>query len=122
MEGLREKQLQEVELRKAEIKEKYGVTDKVFSLTKWKNDEYFSNLIEKFEKEYNAIVYLIAPDPFVKSLSLLYVSSHPEEWEDNRPSCYDDEMAYVYNLACEDESEFGYVFLKNMEGKLRRVG
>lgn len=122
MEDLREKQLQEVALRKKELMEKYDLTEKAFSLAKWKRDPYFSKLIENFEKKYNAIVYFIAPDSFVKSLSFLYVGQYMEEWENQRPSSYDDDMAYVCNLVYEDESEFGYVLLKKMNGKLIRVG
>lgn len=122
MEEIREKQLQEIELRKKELMEKYDVTEKTFSLTKWKKDSYFSNLISNFEKKYNAMVYCIVPDLFVKSLSFLYVGQYVEEWENERPNSYDDDMAYVCNLVCEDASEFGYVLLKNVEGKLIRVG
>lgn len=122
MSDLREKQLQEVELRKKEIMEKYDVSEKVFDVEKWKKDDFYKKIIEDFEKKYNSIVYLVVPDMFIKSIAFLYVSEHEEEWENNRPSCYDDDMAYVYNSVCEDASEFGYVFIKKIDGKLRRVG
>ena len=122
MEDLREKQLQEVALRKKELMEKYGLTEKAFSLTKWRKDKHSAKLIQDFEEKYNAIVYYIAPDLFVKSLSFLFVGQYPEEWENERPSSYDDDMAYVCNLVYEDESEFGYVLFKKMDGKLIRVG
>ena len=122
MEDLREKQLQEVALRKKELMEKYGLTEKAFSLTKWRKDKHFAKLIQDFEEKYNAIVYYIAPYLFVKSLSFLFVGQYPEEWENERPSSYDDDMAYVCNLVYEDESEFGYVLFKKMDGKLIRVG
>lgn len=122
MGDLREKQLQEIELRKKEIMEKYDVNEKVFDVEKWKKDDFYKKIIENFEKKYNSIVYLVVPDMFIKSIAFLYVSEHEEEWENERPSCYDDDMAYVYNSLCEDASEFGYVFIKKMDGKLRRVG
>lgn len=122
MEDLREKQLQEVALRKKELMEKYGLTEKAFSLTKWRKDKHFAKLIQDFEEKYNAIVYYIASDLFVKSLSFLFVGQYPEEWENEKPSSYDDDMAYVCNLVHEDESEFGYVLFKKMDGKLIRVG
>ena len=122
MEDLREKQLQEVALRKKELMEKYGLTEKAFSLTKWRKNKHFAKLIQDFEEKYNAIVYYIAPDLFVKSLSFLFVGQYPEEWENEKPSSYDDDMAYVCNLVHEDESEFGYVLFKKMDGKLIRVG
>lgn len=122
MSDLREKQLQEVEFRKKEIMEKYDVGEKVFNVKEWKKDDFYKKIIEDFEKENNVIVYLIVPDMFIKTIAFLYVNEYEEEWEDSRPSCYEDEMAYVYNSVCEDASEFGYVFINKIDGKLRRVG
>ncbi len=119
---LREKQLQEVELRKKEIMEKYNVNEKIFNVEKWKKDDFYKKIIEDFEKKYNAIVYLVVPDMFIKRIAFLYVGSAEEEWKNSRPSSYDDDMAYVYSSIYEDESEFGYIFIKNIEGKLRIVG
>ena len=54
MENLREQQLQEVALRKKELMEKYGLTEKAFSLTKWRKNKHFAKLIQDFEEKYNA--------------------------------------------------------------------
>ena len=50
MENLREQQLQEVALRKKELMEKYGLTEKAFSLTKWRKNKHFAKLIRILKK------------------------------------------------------------------------
>ena len=77
-------------------------------------DNYLK-IIEDFEKEYNATVYLttLSYTSFGKILNIFYVSSHSEEWE------YDVEdlkekspLVYAYNLSDNDCSEFGNITYK----------
>lgn len=119
MKDIREKQLAEVEFRKKEIMEKYGVDEKVFNIIKkYRKDDFYKDIIENFEKEYHSIVYMVVSDVFGKIIGFLYVSEHIDEWENERPSVYPDEAMYIYNEIF-DIKEFGWCQIKNIEGKLK---
>lgn len=81
---------------------------------KWREE------IEKFELKRNALVYLALVNitPYGEMLSMLYVSSHEEEWEYEGPT-EDCVAAYVYNFDM-GEGEFGDIFLTSNEGVLIR--
>ena len=55
---LREKQLQEVELRKKEIMEKYNVNEKIFNVEKWKKDDFYKKIIEILRKN-TMLLYIL---------------------------------------------------------------
>lgn len=76
--------------------------------------------IEKFERRYNALVYLALANksPYGEMLSMLYVSSHEKEWEYEGVT-RDYIAAYVYNFDME-EGEFGDIFLTSNNGALIR--
>ena len=83
--------------------------------------------IRKFEAEYNALVYTVIRTFYMDGTimdSYLYVSDHPEEWEDDWADINDwIPYAYVANYQESDFSEFGriQVMLGMAGGLLRNV-
>lgn len=90
----------------------------------WINEEQ-QKYVDEFEKKYDCLVYHIVHTyaQFGELLVMLYVSSHPEEWE------YDMELidgvystyAYVVNLTVPDFSEIGGVGVKPSIGGVVQV-
>lgn len=72
--------------------------------------------IRRFETEYNALVYTVIRTYFKDGTimdSYLYVSDHPEEWEDDREDIeYKEPFVYVVNHKDPDFSEFGKIRVK----------
>lgn len=83
-------------------------------------DQKWREEIEKFELKRDALVYLALVNitPYGEMLSMLYVSSHEEEWEYEGPT-EDYVAAYVHNFDM-GEGEFGDIFLTSNEGVLIR--
>lgn len=78
-------------------------------------DESQQELISKFEREHNAVVYvgILTYTSIGKMLSLLYVSDYPEEWKAEK-ECIEEGIAtaYVYNYDAPDCSEIGDIGFK----------
>ena len=87
------------------------------------NDEYVE-IVKKFEKKHNALVYhcQLTHLKYGDCLSLLYVSKNEEEWD------YDKEdlnngyaFCYVKNLQCDYDSDFGSIGLRPSMGGVVRT-
>ena len=91
---------------------------------------YVSNeeqkLITDFENKYNSLVFHVCHTntEFGLLYSLLYVSSHREEWDKDITkidiNVYE-VFSYVINVDCPEFSEFGYILIKNHIGGLVRI-
>ena len=74
--------------------------------------------INKFEKEYNAYVYhIVYSNTNIGQLyTMLYVSSHEEEWESDRADIKEKQLyAYVWNRTDNCCSEIGLVGIEKIE-------
>lgn len=89
-------------------------------------DKRYEDAVKEFEEKYEGyMVYHAIEDitEFGEMLSLLYVSTHEEEWEFER--CVDDYIAsYTINFTNPDCSEFGDIIVSRFEdsGALIRIG
>ena len=75
-------------------------------------DDFQKDVIEKFEKENDALVYMgvMSYTEFGRLLSLLYVSKYKEEWRsDRRDLKGNTAISYVYNYDVPDFSEIGSI-------------
>lgn len=83
----------------------------------------FKVIKEQFEEQYECLVYygVLTTTEHGQYLSLLHVSHHEEEWEDDRRELKDGyPFAYVWNR--EDEfGEFGSIQIKMVQCGLIRV-
>ena len=64
-------------------------------------DEVQLERVRKFEKDFNAVVYHVIHDwtNFGELESYLFVSDHPEEWDEDMEDINDGSaVAYVYNV------------------------
>ena len=70
-------------------------------------------VVHQFEEKYDALVYSVIRTFFVDGTmmdSYLYVSAHPEEWDDDREDIeYKMPYVYVVNHQDPDFSEFGRI-------------
>ena len=90
----------------------------------WFNKEQ-REVIEAFEKEYNALVYFAIRSytEFGTLDSFLYVSDNEEEWEMDNEDLKDGYVvAYVYSYDAPEFSELGGIAVKPRFGGLVRVG
>lgn len=81
-------------------------------------------VVEKFEKEYDALVYHVIHNftAFGELLTCLYVSASSEEWELDREDLKEDyAVAYVENLTDPFCSEIGGVGIKPKFGGVIRT-
>lgn len=87
-------------------------------------NEEQKKLVEEFEKEYNAVVYMIIRcySTIGEMDSFLYVSDYEDEWgmdnfdiDDGYP------MTYTYNYDMPDCSEFGSIGVQQRNGGLVRT-
>ena len=88
-------------------------------------DEEQRKIVEKFEKENNALVYFAVRSytGFGKLDSFLYISDYKEDWEYDNESIDDGYVfAYVYNYDIPEFSELGGIAVKPRFGGLVRVG
>lgn len=87
------------------------------------NDEYVE-IVKKFEKKHNALVYhcQLTHLEFGDCLSILYVSKNEEEWEYDREDLMNGyAFAYVRNLQNEYDSDFGSIGIKPSMGGILRT-
>ena len=71
--------------------------------------------VRELESKYNILVYHVIHSftTIGEMESYLYVSNHPEEWEDDRAGLKEGEtVAYVYNCDDPELSEFGYIGIR----------
>ena len=71
--------------------------------------------VRQLEFKYNILVYHVIHSftTIGEMESYLYVSNHPEEWEDDRAGLKEGEtVAYVYNCDDPELSEFGYIGIR----------
>ena len=84
-----------------------------------------TNLLTKFEKEYDALVYHVIHTftEFGELYNFLYVSDHEEEWEMENADIKDGyTFVYVWNKTDDYCSEFGGIAVKERFGGLVRIG
>lgn len=89
----------------------------------WLNEEQ-KEMVRSFEAEYNALVYHV-----IKSYtnigimySLLYISSHKEEWEQDMMDLDENcAIAYVFNETDPMMSEIGYIAVQPQFGGVTRI-
>lgn len=88
------------------------------------NEKEYVDLVNKFEKEHNCLVYhcQLTHMEFEDSLSLLYVSDSEEEWEQDKKDLREG-YAFVYaaSLDCDSDSEFGTIGIKPSQGGVLRT-
>ena len=80
----------------------------------WLNDAQRER-VRQLESKYNILVYHVIHSftTIGEMESYLYVSNHPEEWEDDRVGLKEGEtVAYVYNCDDPELSEFGYIGIR----------
>lgn len=88
------------------------------------NEPNYVELVNKFEKEHNCLVYhcQLTHMEFGDILSLLYVSENEEEWEqdkkDLREGCA---FSYVVNIGCECFNDFGTIGIRPSQGGVLRT-
>lgn len=100
------------------------VSENPFGFLYWLEDDQ-KKLVNEFEEEYNALVYLanFCKTEFGGLLALFYVSDQEEEWEmDNADIADGYAMTYCINLDCPDFSEFGSIAFNPINGGIKRVG
>ena len=90
-------------------------------------DDFKMKAVELFEKQYGGLVYHVIEDHHiiqgepVDTISLLYVSSHEEEWEMERADLDEHTpICYVINDK-EHLKEFGSIRIKPVFGGVARV-
>lgn len=89
------------------------------------NNPEWLEMVKEFETKYNSMAYHVIHSytEFGEMLSILHVSSYPEEWEiDNEDIDDGYAMAYVINLTYPEFSEFGTITIAKASGGLVRVG
>lgn len=90
----------------------------------WIDNEEWKEIISNFETKFNAVVYhaIFTPTGFGDLLTLLYVSSHEEEWSmDNEDLEQGFAYAYVANLTDDNCSEIGSVCIEPRFGGVIRT-
>ena len=146
MEDLKLLQKQEAIRRLEILQKKYGLIDTVVEEFK-KNDivyysEYISqniqgilywvsnkdkytDIIEGFEKKYNAVVYHVISTPVIYGgtlLSILYVSKHQKEWKKDKEELKEGlPLAYCINLADPEMAEFGGIQIQGANGGISQI-
>ena len=81
-------------------------------------------IVDEFEKEHDALVYHVIHDftEFGELYSLLYVSKHEEEWEDEKDEIkIGIALSYVKNMDDDFCSEFGSIGIRPQFGGLVRT-
>lgn len=88
------------------------------------NKKEYVDLVNEFEKKHNALVYhcQLTHMEFGDCLSLLYVSQNEEEWEQDTNDIREGyAFAYVANLDCPQDSEFGTIGIRPSQGGVLRT-
>lgn len=81
-------------------------------------DERYAKLAQKFEKQRDWLVYHAIESG--KTLALLYVSDHEEDWEMER--LYGSMICALVHDFEEDYDEIGDIRLSSLQGALVRIG
>lgn len=98
--------------------EKLYMSDRYMIREVQKKEIELIKAINKFEKEYNAYVYhIVYSNTNIGQLyTMLYVSSHEEEWESDRADIKEKQLyAYVWNRTDNCCSEIGLVGIEKIE-------
>ena len=89
-----------------------------------KNQKEFIEKVKEIEKEHNIYVYhcVLSHTNIGDMLSMLYVSSESDYWQDEQEQLKNDGYAdaYVWNLDFELNSEFGTIGINGVNGGLER--
>lgn len=88
------------------------------------NNEKWLDLVNKFEEKTNNLVYhaQFTRTSYGDMLSLFFVSSEEEEWEQEREDLKNKEIyAYVINLDEPDFSEYGLIGIESKMGGVVRT-
>ena len=88
-------------------------------------NEKEKEIIKKFENKTGGLVYHMIHNKFEfgECYSILYVSKHEEEWNDDKTDINDGYLfVYVENIDCPVFSEFGTIVVKSNIGGLIRIG
>ena len=87
-------------------------------------DERQQTCVAEVQEDYNILVYHIihSHTEFGELLSMLYVSRHKEEWEEDREFLKQGyPIAYVKNLSIPEFSEFGSIGIQPCIGGVKRI-
>lgn len=86
------------------------------------NDPKFTKAVEDFEKRYNCLVYhcQLTHTEFGDHLTLLFVSTHPDAWEDDKKDLVRGDI-YAYVETFDECSEFGMVGIVPKNGGVART-
>lgn len=88
------------------------------------NEPNYVEVVKKFEKEHNCLVYhcQLTHMEFGDILSLLYVSDSEEEWEQDKQDLREGyAFSYVINLNYECYNDFGTIGIKPSQGGVLRT-
>lgn len=88
------------------------------------NEQKYVDLVKDFEQKFNAVVYhcQLTHTAFGDLLSMLYVSSHENEWESDFAMLKEGETyANVVNLTDGDMSEIGMIGIAPRNGGVART-
>lgn len=138
---MREKQKQQAVLRMRKLKLSKNVIDDFIEngtiyyserqnaffdgILYWlKNENHFVKIVKDFESRAGSLVYhaQLLHTEFGDLLTLLYVSKHESEWEqDIKDLSNEQALAYVRNVNDDLSSEFGYVGIKPKNGGVSRT-
>lgn len=98
-------------IRQFEEDDKVSISEPPIGAFFWADEEELER-IKKFEKNYNAVVYMV-----IRSFTTigrlddyLFVSDYPEEWESDRRDIQEGRVfSYCHNNDMPDCSEMGYI-------------
>lgn len=88
------------------------------------NEPNYVEIVNKFEKEHNCLVYhcQLTHMEFGDLLSLLYVSDSEEEWEQDKQDLREGyAFSYVVNIGCKYNSDFGTIGIRPSQGGVLRT-
>lgn len=108
---------------KLNLSEGAKVFDVPVGVLYWLNEEE-QKMVDEFEKEYGGKVYHVIKTntSFGLLYSMLYVSKHPEEWEDDDESLEEGyAFAYVKNATDDFLSELGEIMIRPAFGGVVRT-
>ena len=88
------------------------------------NEPNYVEIVDKFEKEHNCLVYhcQLTHMEFGDLLSLLYVSENEEEWEQDKKDLREGyAFSYIVNIGCECYNDFGTIGIRPSQGGVLRT-
>ena len=101
-------------IRQFEKEDLISESSPLFGACYWLNEAQRERARE-LEAEYDILIYHVVHTftTIGEMESYLYVSNHPEEWEDDQAGLKEGEtVAYVYNCNDPELSEFGYIGIR----------